>query len=425
MELDAFNILIVLLAAWTGGLLAKRLGYPMVLGELIAGVVLGPPLLGLLGPDPGVAMLGQIGVLLMMFYIGLKMQPSELREASWGGLLAALGGFIVPLVICGGLMWWQGFSWMASLFVGVAAGVTSLATKSRILAELDLFNTRIAHVMMAGALVADTLCLIIFAALLGFATSGVVSGAAIAQVAFSAVGFFAFAWVMGRLVLPWVVTRSQLYKRLDRSGRFICGIAFALLLAEASHLAGLHGILGAFIAGLLLNEESLGKQQAQQLTERVGQLSLGFLAPFFFVTAGFAVDLDVVATHTWLVIAVITLATAGKVFGTAALYSLTGHGWREGITIGAGMNGRGAVEIIVAQLGLSMGIIDATVFSLLVIMAIATTATVPVLLRWATNWLRSRGELVIVRPVRQAAGLSDSLHSGSWSMPSPSAMRVK
>lgn len=402
MELDILNILLVLLAAWTGGLLAQRLGYPMVLGELIAGVLLGPPLMGLLGPDAGVAMLGQIGVLLMMFYIGLKMQPAELREASWGGLLAALGGFFVPLGLCGGLMLWQGYGWLPSLFVGVAAGVTSLATKSRILAELDLFNTRIAHVMMAGALVADTLSLIIFAALLGFAATGVVSGIAVAGVVANAAAFFVFAWVVGRFALPWIVERSRLYSRLDGSGRFVSAVAFALVMAEAAHLAGMHGILGAFIAGLMLNEKALGQRQARELNERVGQLSLGFLAPFFFVTAGFAVDLDILWSDTWLVLAVIALATAGKIVGTAALYSATGHGWREGVTIGAGMNGRGAVEIIVAQIGLSLGVIDATVFSLLVIMAIATTASVPILLRVTAGWLRRRGELVVVRPAAEA-----------------------
>ncbi|MCA9563862.1 MAG: cation:proton antiporter [Myxococcales bacterium] len=406
MELNLLNVLSVVLAAYAGGLLARKAGYPMVLGEILAGIVLGPPLLGLLAPDEGVLLLGQLGILFMMLYIGMELEPEELRKASWGGLLAAVGGFIVPMTLCTGLMLLVGFGWLPALFVGVAAGVTSLATKSRILAELDLFHTRIAHVMMAGALVADTVSLVIFAALLGFASAGELDALSIAGIAGKALAFFAFAWVVGRFILPFVVRRTSLYQRLDAGGRFIAAAAFGLVMAEAAHLAGMHGILGAFVAGLMLNSDMLGREEAKALEKRINNLSLGFLAPFFFVTAGFAVDLSVLASHTGLVLAVIALGTLGKIFGTAAFYSATGHGWREGVAIGAGMNGRGAVEIIVAQIGLAMGVIDATVFSILVFMALATTATVPVLLGWATKWLRSRGELVDVRAPQPLAAVA-------------------
>ncbi|WP_272481682.1 cation:proton antiporter, partial [Rhodothermus marinus] len=123
-------------------------------------------------------------------------------------------------------------------------------------------------------------------------------------------------------------------------------------------------------------------------------VSLGFLAPIFFVTAGFEVTFDVFQQHPILLAGVIAAATVAKIVGTALFYLPTGYGWREGVVIGAGMNGRGAVEIIIAQIGLSMGIIDATIFSILVFMAIFTTATVPVLLKLGVDWLKRRNELV-------------------------------
>ena len=138
MHLDIVNLLLVLMAAWGAGKLAARVGYPAVLGELLAGILLGPPLLGLIHASPALSVLAEVGVLLMMLYIGMEIDPRELKKASWGGLLAALGGFITPFVLCFGLVMWATGSLVAAFFVGIAAGVTSLATKSRILVDLDV-----------------------------------------------------------------------------------------------------------------------------------------------------------------------------------------------------------------------------------------------------------------------------------------------
>ena len=395
MELSLVNLLLVLLVAWLAGRLASRFGYPSVLGELLAGIVLGPPLLGLLEGGEALAVLAEVGILVMMLYIGMEIDPAELKKASKGGILAALGGFITPFVLCYLLVVGLGGTVMAGIFVGIAAGVTSLATKSRILVDLQLLDTRIAHVMMAGALVADTLSLVLFAAILGVGEVGGLDLGGLAVVAFKAIGYFALATAVGVWGLPWLSERLGSMARLGRTGAFMLILILALVFAEGAHLAGMHGILGAFLAGLFLRENVLGgRTQAKELMHAVREASLGFLAPIFFVTAGFAVSLDVFTTDLGLLVAVIGLATVGKVIGTALFYLPTGHGWREGLTIGAGMNGRGAVEIIVAQIGLSAGLISQEIFSILVFMAIATTATVPIFLKWGVDWLRRRGDLV-------------------------------
>ncbi|MFW5867575.1 MAG: cation:proton antiporter, partial [Armatimonadota bacterium] len=167
-----------------------------------------------------------------------------------------------------------------------------------------------------------------------------------------------------------------------------------------AELAGLHAILGAFIAGLFLREGMLERRLFNDINKLVHDMSIGFLAPIFFVTAGFEVTFDVFQTDLWFLITVLAVATLGKIVGTALFYLPSGFGWREGLTVGAGMNGRGAVEIIIAGIGLQMGIIDNTIFSILVFMAIFTTATVPLLLTWSVNWLRSRDELVTAGEAR-------------------------
>ncbi|MEZ4701225.1 MAG: cation:proton antiporter [Rhodothermales bacterium] len=394
MEFSILNLLFVLLAAWLAGILASRFGYPSVLGELLAGIVLGPPLLGWLDGGPALAVLAEVGILLMMFYIGMEIDPRELKKASMGGFLAAIGGFITPFVLAYLAVVWAGGTAMAGVFVGIAAGVTSLATKSRILVDLQLLDTRIAHVMMAGALIADTLSLILFAGLMGVADTNALSVGALSIVVLKAVVFFAVVILAGLKVFPWVGAQLRRFKSMEGPALFMFFVLVVLLFAELAEVAGMHGILGAFMAGLFLREQALGRAMAKDLVDRVRVVSLGLLAPIFFVTAGFAVSLEVFTTNLGLLAIIVVLATVGKIAGTALFYLPTGHGWREGLTIGAGMNGRGAVEIIVAQIGLAAGLISQEIFSILVFMAIFTTATVPVFLKWGTDWLQRRGELV-------------------------------
>ncbi len=394
MEFSILNLLLVLLAAWLAGVLATRLGYPTVLGELLAGIVLGPPLLGWLDGGPALAVLAEVGIVLMMFYIGMEIDPRELGKASKAGFLAAIGGFITPFVLAYAVIVGSGGTQMAAVFVGIAAGVTSLATKSRILVDLRLLDTRIAHVMMAGALIADTLSLVIFAGLLGVAETNQLSLMSLGLVVVKAAVFFALVALIGLKGFPVLGRLLQRFKSMERQATFMLIVLIVLAFAEMAELAGMHGILGAFMAGLFLREQALGRTLAKDLVGMMRVTSLGFLAPVFFVTAGFAVSLDVFTSSLGLLSLIIVVSTVGKIAGTALFYLPTGHGWREGLTIGAGMNGRGAVEIIVAQIGLSAGLISQEIFSILVFMAIFTTATVPLLLKWGTAWLERRGELV-------------------------------
>lgn len=384
---------LVLGAALLGGRVAARVGYPTILGEIAVGIVLGPPLMGILESNEAIAVLGEFGILLMMLYIGVHLDLGDMRRASVAGLLAASGGFLIPTALGMGLMLIVGRSFMEALFVGLAMGVTSLATKSRILVDLKILDTRIAHVLVAGALLSDVTVLVVFAAVVGPGVAEGVSLATAAIVGFKALGFAVGAFLIGQWVLP--ATRRLLGERnLDRRAMLVSVIVLGLLFAWAAELAGLHAILGAFVAGLFIDKRVLDAKSSRDIQQKLATLSVGVLAPFFFVSAGFEVSLGVFFTDLPLLLAVIGLATVGKVVGTAIFYLPSGNGWREGLVVGAGMNGRGAVEIIVAEIALVRGLIDRDVFSILVFMALFTTATVPVMLTLGVRWLRRRGELV-------------------------------
>jgi Kef-type K+ transport system membrane component KefB len=393
LTLDPASLLLVLGAALAGGWMARKLGYPSILGEIATGIILGPPLLGLLTEDDATTVIGKLGVVLLMLYIGIHLDPSSLGKASRPGLYASIGGFIVPASLGFGLIMLTEGDPIAASFVAVAMGVTSLATKSRILVDLGILNTRIAHVLVAGALFSDVAALVLFAALLSLAATGTIVLSTIVLTIAKAGLFLAGAWLIGGRLFP-LASAPLARRRLDPSILFISVVGVGLAFAAAAEAAGLHGILGAFLAGLFIREGVLTHSQLTLVEDRARNVSVGLLAPVFFVTAGFKVSFSVFIDSFWLVLAVVVLATLGKILGTALFYIPTGNGFREGIAVGSGMNGRGAVEIIVAEIALTSGIIDERIFSILVFMAVFTTATVPVLLTKSIDWLRRRGELV-------------------------------
>lgn len=393
-ELNILNLLIILVAAWIGGSISKKLGYPAILGELVIGIILGPALIGILETSEMLSVLAEVGIILLMVYIGIEINFKDLGKASWPGLLAAAGGFLVPFVLGYYTIIYFGGTEMAALFVAIAVGVTSLATKSRILVDLKLLNTRIAYVLMAGALISDTLALVIFAGIVSFVDAGSIDTIGLIWVAGKAILFFAFTALAGIYALPLLGKYLTIKGIKSRTLHFTLILIIVFGFAELAEIAGLHSILGAFMAGLFIREGIFNRQVSKEINEMFHDISIGFLAPIFFVSAGFNVTLDVFQTDLTLLIAVTVVAMLGKILGTALFYLPSGFGWREGIAVGTGMNGRGAVEIIIAGIGLQMGIISAEIFSILVFMAIFTTLTVPVLLTWTTNWLKKRGELV-------------------------------
>jgi len=401
MHEEMLMLALVLAAALLGGRVAVRFGYPAILGEIAAGILFGPPVIGLLASNDAIEVLGEFGILLMMLYIGMHLDLFDLRRASVPGLLAAVGGFLVPTVAGMVLMLAVERTFLEALFVGLAMGVTSLATKSRILVDLKILDTRIAHVLVAAALLSDVAVLVVFAAVVGpGATEGVSIGTALFAGG-KALAFGLGAALIGMWLLPRI-KRMFGAREIDRGAMFLAVVVFGLVFAYAAEMAGIHAILGSFVAGLFIDKKIMEPKVSKDVQQRLATMSVGVLAPFFFVSAGFEVSLGVFRTDLPLLVAVIVIATLGKIIGTALFYLPSGNGWREGLVVGSGMNGRGAVEIIVAEIALAQGLIDRDVFSILVFMALFTTATVPVLLTVGVRWLRRRGELVRAGDRKQA-----------------------
>jgi Kef-type K+ transport system membrane component KefB len=297
MHEEILMLALVLAAALVGGRLAVKVGYPAILGEITAGIIFGPPVIGLLARNEAIDILGEFGILLMMLYIGMHLDLGDLKRASVPGFLAALGGFLVPTAAGMILLLAVGRTFLEALFVGLAMGVTSLATKSRILVDLKILDTRIAHVLVAGALLSDVAVLVVFAAVVGpdVATEGV-SVATALFAAGKAVAFGLAAWLIGSWVLPAVKRRFG-DREIDRGAMFLAVIVFGLAFAYGAEVAGIHAILGAFVAGLFIDKRIMEPKVSKDVQQRLATMSVGVLAPFFFVSC--SSESSIFASSAW------------------------------------------------------------------------------------------------------------------------------
>lgn len=398
--LDIVSLLLVLSLAWVFGALAERVGYPAMMGEILAGIVFGPALLGILQPTAVLDTFAELGVFLLMVYVGMEIDLHDLFDLGPQALMIAAGGFLVPFglgYLLGDLL---GLSLEQSMFIGIALAATSLATKSRILVDLDVLDTRIAGVLLGGALLSDVAILVVFAGVTGFIESGQVTVWGISTVMARALAFFAVTLVIGDRVLPyvwdWLEGLMRRYGFIDKTSAFSVALIVALVFAFLADLADLHIIIGGFVAGMFLRQAQLDAEIYEHMHTVIYDLAIGFFAPIFFVTVGFELTLGVFSRDLGLLLVVLVLAFVGKVVGSWLFALPTKLTSREGVVIGLGMNGRGTVEIIIVSVGLSMGIISQSLFSILVFMAIFTTALVPVTVKLGIEWLDRAGELVYV-----------------------------
>lgn len=375
-----FTILFILAVAWGVGLLFEKFGQPLILGELLAGLVIGPPLLGLVGPPgavfiwtPALDILATLGMFFLMFYAGLITDPKKLGKRVKTFFGVGITGTLMPLLFGWLVAWFFTHDFWIALIVGLAISGTSLVTKVRILGDLSILKSKVGYTMMGGAMVDNILTFIILAVVIKAITVGIVGPLDVVYTVALVVAFFGIALFIGYRVYPRV---GKLFVHPGARG-FTFALVMGLLIAGIGQMMGLHFIIGAYLAGLFVREEFVGGA-FRDLNRRFQTLSHGFLGPIFIVSVAFHVSFGVFETHTLFLIALIIAAIAGKVIGAGGGAYLTGVGKREALTIGIGMNGRGTVELILAMVGIEIGILADVHVSLLVFTAFVTTLITPI-----------------------------------------------
>jgi len=364
-------LLVVFVAAKLSAELFERLGQPAVVGEILAGVLIGPQVLGWVDPAqvPVLPVLAELGVLFLLFSVGLETRPSELRRVGAPALLAAVGGVIVPFAFGYGLMLLVGVGQIPALFIGGAMVATSVGITARVLGRLGLLNAEPSRIVLGAAILDDILGLLLLAVISSFARGSV----NLVQIGLTVVSSLAFVGLVlafgGRAVgrARPVIERLQIGHAL-----YVWAIGLCLLLAVVAGWLGVAAIIGAFLAGTALaewSEETGLHSRVENLTE--------FLLPYFFVFIGIQVDLGSLSRPPVLLLClgITLLAVLGKLLGCGL--PLWNRGRALAFQVGWGMVPRGEVGIVVAQLGVSLGVLNADLFAVALFMAVATTMLAP------------------------------------------------
>jgi Kef-type K+ transport system membrane component KefB len=383
------NIVLILLVAWVLGDVFRRIRMPPLLGELMAGLLLGPPLLGWVQPREAMTVLADLGIFFLMFYAGMEMDPHELLEHFWICLAVAVGGFVFPFALGYAVAQLFGATVLQSLFMAMGLSVTALAVGARVLQDMEIHHSKVGHIIIGAAIVDDILALVSFSVLTGLAKTGQVDLFQVLVLLAEVAAFFGGTILVGHYILPRFTRRLK-----DEEAKgFTFALTAALIMGFLAEIVGLHLIIGAFLAGQFVRKEVVEPDLYRRLHDRFYNIIYGFLGPIFFVSLSFHVDLNLPAKDWWFLAAIIAVAILGKVGGCALPARIMQRNWQEATVIGLGMNGRGAVELIVAKavLLLSYSLMESNViteplltqsqFTILILMAFVTTLLTPISLR--------------------------------------------
>jgi Kef-type K+ transport system membrane component KefB len=382
-------------AARAGGIVARRFGQPVVVGEIAAGLALGPSVLGVIAPEapgalfptairPELHELARAGIVVFIFSVGTDLDTALVRRC--GSLAAAVGwtSVVIPSVLGVGIgvLVYPALAGTTSLaaflaFMAVALSVTALPVLARIVTDADLRARYLGPLALTCAGLADAAAWCLLLVVAALATASSVSGAAVTMIA--AAAFVVAVLVLGRPLVTRLVGRLP-EGRTRSSAALALGLALAFACAAVTDRLGLHAILGAFVAGV-----AFGRMQPFEtpLGARLLRLNRIVLLPVFFAIVGLEIDVVSAGASTAVLVAgaaVLAVTVAGKLGGTTVVARARGLPWREAVALGALMNTKGLTEIVVLQTGLELGVISQRGFTVLTLMAlIATAMTVPVL----------------------------------------------
>lgn len=394
------GLLVLLTLAKLLGRLGERFGLPSVVGELVTGLLLGPSLLGHLAPgisnwllpaQPAeqihlIDAVGQFAVLLLVGITGTHLDTRILRRQGRVAATVSLFGLLLPLglgiglgfVLPGSLLGRSSDRWVFALFIGVAMCVTAIPVIAKTLTDMRLLHRNIGQLTLAAGMVDDAVGWLLLSVVSAAATVGVTAGLVALSVGYL-IGFVVLAGTVGRVLVRKLM---DLAARREEAGPAVAMAAIILLgFAVATQSLGMEPVFGAFVGGILISQS----RAAQAKLAALRTVVLSVLAPLFLATAGLRMDL----TALWhpatalAAIALLVLAVVGKFAGAYAGARVSKLSRWEGLALGAGMNSRGVIEVIVALTGLRLGVLSTSTYTMVVLVAIVTSVMAPPLLRVA------------------------------------------
>jgi len=390
MSATTFLVLIacLLLGAKCVGWLCQRVRLPAVLGQLLVGVVVGPSLLGWVHPEATLDTFATIGVIILMFIAGLETDMKQMRQVGGAAFLSATMGVILPFIMGAGFAYVLGYTIPVSLFFGTLLTATSVSITAQTLKDLGKLQTREGTTILGAAVIDDVLGLIVLSVMLAF-TLGQNPVWAIVKMLI----YFPVAYVIGHYGFPRLSRWLPQYFAVEVSIGLV--LAFVLLYAWSAELLGnVAAITGAYLAGILVSRTEM----STWVHDGFSKIGYALFVPLFFVYVGLESDLRIVASvPILLLLGFIGIAIATKVIGCGLGAFVCRFSAGEALTVGVGMISRGEVALITATIGLQAGLINSSVFSIVVLISLATTLVTPLLLKFV-YLLRDRKNDVIPAP---------------------------
>jgi Kef-type K+ transport system membrane component KefB len=408
------HVLLALAAVVLLGRLLGRffvlVGQPPVIGEVVAGILLGPSVLGHLAPEvsqfvlppsvaPFLGTIAQLGVILYMFVIGLELNPSILRGQLHATVTTSHASIGLPFVLGSALALYLyprvstadvPFTSFA-LFLGVAMSITAFPVLARILSDRGMARTKLGSIAIACAAIGDVTAWCLLAFVVGVVQARLENAVRVVGLTLA---FIALMFLVVGPALRWLIRKWG--DRLPAQDSVAIAAALVLLSALATEAIGVHAIFGAFLLGAVVPHDS---QLARTVKQGLGELVTVLLLPAFFAFTGMRTQIGLLdGAGAWALCGLIILvATAGKLGGTLVAARFTGLGWRQASALGVLMNTRGLMELIVLDVGLGLGVISPTLFAMMVIMAIVTTVATTPLLDWLAPEPTEEERLAVVR----------------------------
>ena len=382
------QIITIIIVARFFGWIFRKIGQPTVIGEIIAGIVLGPSLLGMYFPEFSLALfpvaslgnlqfLSQIGLILFMFVIGMELDLKVLKNKANDAVVISHASIVIPFALGVGLAYFvyhrfapQGIEFLSfSLFMGIAMSITAFPVLARIVQERGIHKTRLGTIVITCAAADDITAWCILAAVIAIVKAG--SFVSSLYVIGLAIGYVV---IMLFVVKPFLKRIGDLYRTKNKLNKPVVAIFFLTLIMSSytTEIIGIHALFGAFMTGAIMPD--IAKFKAIFI-EKVEDVSVILLLPLFFVFTGLRTQIGLINDpYLWKVTGcIILVAVIGKFVGSALAAKFVGQNWRDSLTIGALMNTRGLMELVVLNIGYDLGVLTSEIFTMMVIMALVTT----------------------------------------------------
>ena len=386
LQIEHLLLIIVLSLALAKvlGELFRRMKQPSLVGELLAGVILGPSLFAILEPNDSMTILANVSVFFLIFMAGLELKLSEIRKSSKSALILAIFGFTIPFISGYYVCTLFGFGQIQSLFVGLLLSITAIPVSSMILMEFGILKSRIGTTVITAALINDIMAMIVFSLILIYPTDNqpfdyTEVGLMGAKIAIFFAVLATVIFVMNKTNLTSEKIEPLIQKLRTKEAGVGILISLGFLIALFAHYSNLHFIIGAFFAGLIFGSKFWGEKIHIHNSKLISGITFGFFAPIFFVFIGVEFNLNSITNSLPLLLTLLFVAVTSKIVGGFIAARITKFSNHESLAMGCLMNGRGMVEMAIASIGYSMGLIDESLFSIVIAIGFITTIITPVI----------------------------------------------